>query len=286
MTPLNLIKSEFFNEFDCDLDQIANSYQDSIVQAHQAIELLDVKIKQLNKWLKKHQFETVQEEIYFFKEQKPKIIAKLIYYKEILAIETSMPSVKKEKMGHCDKVLNKIHLYQYNNKDFYQYYRSKLSYKDQDYFVRSNRKDNIYEDWYLMNYNKRLCSSHDYKVAILIANDLLTMYVENKIEHLQLTNSINQMMKSNLKWTASSTDFTEMVYGLHHNKSINNGNATIIEIATCIGRVLNIKVDDRIYREYIGIKGRKTVIPKFLYEVADSLEKQIEIELEETKKKK
>ena len=284
---MNLNKSEFFNEFDYDLEQIANKYQDPIVHAHQAIELLDVKIKQMNKWLKKHQFETVQEEIYFFKEQKPKIIAKLIYYKDILAIETSMPSVKKEKMAHCEKALNKIHLYQYNNKEFYQYYRSKLSYKDQEYYVRSGRKENIYEAWYLMNYNKRLCSSHDYKVAILIANDMLTLYVENKIELLQLTNSINQALKSNLKWTASSYDFTEIVYGLHHNNSINNGNATIIEIATVIGRALNIKVDDKnIYRDYIGIKERKSGYTKFTISMAENLEKQIEIELAVTKKKK
>ena len=281
---MNLNKSEFFNEFDYDLEQIANKYQDPIVHAHQAIELLDVKIKQMNKWLKKHQFETVQEEIYFFKEQKPKIIAKLIYYKDILAIETSMPSVKKEKMAHCEKALNKIHLYQYNNKEFYQYYRSKLSYKDQEYYVRSGRKENIYEAWYLMNYNKRLCSSHDYKVAILIANDLLTMYVEDKIEHLQLTNNSSHTLKSNLKWTASDYDFTEIVYGLHHKSSINNGDATISEIATAIGSAFNKKVDvKKVYRDYNGIKERKSDVTKYITSMAKNLKEQIEIE--ENKKK-
>lgn len=284
---MNLIKSEFFDEFDYDLEQIANKYQDPIVQAHQAIELLDVKIKQMSKWIKKYDFESVQEEIYYFKEQKPKIIAKLIYYKDILAIETSMPSVKKEKLAHYDKVLNKIHLYQYNNKEFYQYYRSKLSFRDHEYYVRSGRKENIYEAWYLMNYNKRLCSSHDYKVAILIANDLLTMYVENKIELLQLTNSINQSLKSNLKWTASNYDFTEIVYGLYHTNSINNGNATIIEIAIALGRALNIKVDDKkIYRDYIGIKERKSGYVKYTISMAEILEKQIELELAVTNKRK
>ena len=285
MTPLNLIKSEFFNEFDYDLEQITNSYEDSIVQAHKAIELLDVRIKQLCKWLKKHQFETVQEEIYFFKEQKPKIVAKLIYYKDILAFETSMPSVKKEKIAHCEKALDKIHQYQNNNKEFYQYYRSKLSFKDEEYYVRSKRDDdNKYKDWYLMNYDKRLCTSHDYKVAILIAHDLLTMYVEDKIEHLQLTNNSSHTLKSNLKWTASDYDFTEIVYGLHHKSSINNGDATISEIATAIGSAFNKKVDvKKVYRDYNGIKERKSDVTKYITSMAKNLKEQIEIE--ENKKK-
>ena len=287
MTPLNLIKSEFFNEFDYDLEQITNSYEDSIVQAHKAIELLDVRIKQLCKWLKKHQFETVQEEIYFFKEQKPKIVAKLIYYKDILAFETSMPSVKKEKIAHCEKALDKIHQYQNNNKEFYQYYRSKLSFKDEEYYVRKNGKENLYEDWYLMNYDKRLCTSHDYKVAILIAHDLLTMYVEDKIEHLQLTNNSSHTLKSNLKWTASDYDFTEIVYGLHHKNSINNGDATISEIAIAIGSAFNKKVDvKKVYRDYIGIKERKSDVTKYITSMAVILEKQIEKEIAEIKKKK
>ena len=285
MTPLNLIKSEFFNEFDYDLEHIANSHQEPILQAHKAIEMLDERIKQLSKWLKKHQFETVQEEIYFFKEQKPKIIAKLIYYKDILAFETSMPSVKKEKLAHCEKLLNKIHQYQYNNKEFYQYYRSKLSFKDEEYYVRSNRKGSPYEDWYLMNYDKRLCTSHDYKVAILIGYDLLTIYVEDKIEQLHLANKSSQTMKSNLKWTATDYDFTEIVYGLHHKNSINNGDATISEIATALGRALNIKVDvKKIYRDYIGIKERKSDETKFITSMAKNLKEQIEIEVNKKKK--
>ena len=115
----------YFYEFECEYEAIKRTTTDVLELSFKMIEFIQEKLKEIGKWLKKHLFTSVQEEIQFFKDLKPKIVSKLIFHQSILKIENKLPPTKKKKKKHYEKELVNIYEYGMNNKEFYEYYRSK-----------------------------------------------------------------------------------------------------------------------------------------------------------------
>lgn len=124
----------FYNDFEVEYQAIKQTVSDTITLANRVIPFIEKRIKELHKWLKNHIFENIEEEIYFFKEVKPKLASKLIYYKTILKIESNAPATKKLKKKFYEKALFKIYQYSKNNKEFYQYYVLELHSKTMNIF--------------------------------------------------------------------------------------------------------------------------------------------------------
>ena len=79
----------------------------------------------------------------------------------------------------------------------------------------------------------------------------------------------------NYSWSGSKIDLVELIYALKHSGLINNGNTEVKELATHLGKVFNIELEDNIYRIYQDIKLRKTVRTKFLNKLADNLNQKL-----------
>jgi hypothetical protein len=266
----------FFNEFEIQYEFIKKSHSEIIAIAKNVILLIEEKIKELFKWLKKHKFLSPEEEIYFFKELKPVFLSKLIYYKTILKQETNLPHAKKSKIKHYEKALNRIHQYTKNNAAFYEYYRTRASYLDVEYFVRSSNKNILQEDCYIINYDAKLCTSHDYRIAVFISNDMLTNYLESRMEELEKNCSITHpLINQPLNWTGNKIDLVELIYALHLSKKINHGNSDIKELAATFGKMFNQDLEENVYRWYVDIKNRKTVRSKFINQLSESLENHL-----------
>ena len=76
----------YFNEFEREYEVLKNASDDVLTVSLEIIHYIEKKLKEMFKWLKKHVFETYQEEIYFFKELKPRMVSKLLFYKELLML--------------------------------------------------------------------------------------------------------------------------------------------------------------------------------------------------------
>jgi len=57
--------------------------------------------------------------------------------------------------------------------------------------------------------------------------------------------------------------------------TINGGNSDIKELAICFGKMLNIDVEDNLYRAFLDIKSRKTIQTKFLTTITENLNRKI-----------
>jgi hypothetical protein len=90
----------YFEEFEKKHESLRNTSDDLLVIAIEIIQYIEKKLKEIYLWLKTHVFNTLQEEIYFFKELKPRMVSKLLFYKELLKLETSLPPSKKNKKKH------------------------------------------------------------------------------------------------------------------------------------------------------------------------------------------
>lgn len=265
----------YFYEFECEYEAIKRTTTDVLELSFKMIEFIQEKLKEIGKWLKKHLFASVQEEIQFFKDLKPKIVSKLIFHQSILKIETKLPPTKKNKKKHYEKELVNIYEYGMNNKEFYEYYRSKGSYKDEEYFVRKQYK-NLWDNCSHINSDSKLCTSHDFIFSTFIANEILEGYLEKKLEELNGKCSLsNPAISSNLNWTASKVDLVELIYALQLSGAINGGNIDIKELAICFGKMINMDIEDNLYRSFLDIKSRKTIQTKFLNTITENLNRKM-----------
>ena len=201
-----------------EIENIINTYFDTIIHAKQALLYIEKKLKELFKWLKKYVFESVEDEIHFFKELKFKITSKYIFYKKILEIEFNSPTNnKKLKIRYYEEVLNTCYQFSNKDKEFYKYFRSGSSYNDHLYFIRNSNKQIINSNIISINFDVKLCTSHDLKVASIIANDILEIYLEEKID--EINNSYNTKLldtKSKLTWTGTNIEMVELIYSLYY----------------------------------------------------------------------
>ncbi|MFV5701721.1 RteC domain-containing protein [Flavobacterium sp. XS2P12] len=272
----------FFCEFESEIEKIKNTTIDPISQAKQVLQYIQVKLKELFKWLKKYIFNSIEEEIHFFKELKFKITSKYIFYKKILDIESNSPSnSKKLKIRHYEKELNICFQFSKKDKEFYKYFRSGSSYNDHLYFVRNSDKQIINSDIVLINCDKRLCTSHDLKVASIIANDILEIYLEEKIDQINnICSTTHPSKTSKLTWTGTKIEIVELIYSLYYQKTFNGGKAEIKEIAEEFSRAFNIQLDNSIYRCFTDIKNRPDPKGKFLNGLSENLDKNINDEFD------
>ena len=186
-------------------------------------------------------------------------------------IESNLPIAKEFKIKYLKKEINKIYQYSKDNSFFNQYYRSGSTHNDTKYFTRYRDKNLNYYECHSINYDISVSTSHDFNVAQILANDQIIFYLEDKLEKL-LTNSTQKsnQINSTLNWSGNRIDLIEVIYSLHTQKVINNGNTDIKELAICFGQVFNIDLEDCIYRSYLDIKNRKTARTKFLNTLSEN----------------
>lgn len=273
---MNSFCTPFFQELERDFVSLKSSEANTILGCQKIICFLEKKLKKLNKWLKKHSFECEKNEIYFFKELKPSLISKILFYQNVLKIESTLPSGKKAKRKHYIRAINKLTEVAREDRDFYEYYRSRATYNDHKYFVRRPYKDIFRDDPMQLYFDSKISTSHEYQVAKLISSDMLVNYLERKIDEInQKTGAANFRDSLNYTWSGTKIDLVELIYALKHARLINNGNTDVKELATHLGKIFNIELEDNIYRIYQDIKLRKTVRTKFLNKLADNLNNKL-----------
>ncbi len=274
------IKNNCLVDFEHELCLILNTYSNEVEKAKKIIIFIEDILKQLTDWLKNHVFESIQEEIKFFKEIKPNIVAKLIFYKEILLLVATLPLDKSKRIKHFEKKLDAINQFHRKNREFIKYIKSHSTHFDELYFSRKQYKDLFLNDCMVINQDAKLCTSHDYLLAEVIAYELLALHIENRIDNLNQSCAINSnQFNSNLHWTAKKIDLIELIYALHESKVFDNGQADIKEITHVFEKAFQIDLGDNITRSFIDIKNRKTDQTRFLNQLQTALETKIEIDL-------
>src|SRR5690554_776017 len=244
---------------------------DLLVSYEKAIKLILAKISELKQHVLDIGFKNQQEEIYFFEHQKPALVSKLIYYNAVYKIETKKPYGEKQIKRFLNKELSKLKKFFDNNIDFYKYYRSNNSFLDENFFMRGKHDIRLWLDTYYFEADHRFCTSHDYKVAKILANDLIQDYLEDQLNN----NHKKPLNNTSLNWTGSKTALTELIYALYEQGVFNNGNADIKLIAKTFETAFNIDLGD-FYHTFMELKARKINRTKFLDSLCEALIKKMD----------
>lgn len=268
---------KFYNET---LSKLETSITETVIDADCSVERIEAVIhliveclSEVKKYILKRGFKNTNEEIRFFKYQKPAILAKLIYYNAIYKIEIKKPYGTKSIRKYLNKELKKLKRFFGNNLDFYKYYRNNNSFLDESFFVRGKHDIKLCLDTYYFQSDQSFSTSHDFKVAKIMANDLIQVYIEDQLYSTsQVDKSINQQK---LKWTGSKASLIELIYALHYQGAFNNGNNDIQVIAKDFEKNYNIDLGN-FYQTYLELRTRKMNRTKFLDALRDGLIKKMD----------
>ena len=226
-------------------------------------------LSEVKEYVLKTGFSDEDEEVRFFKHQKPVIVAKRIYYNAIYKIEAKRPYGGKEVIqAYLNKELSKLKRFFDNNMTFYSYYRADSTYLDHTYFVRGKHNVQLNLDTFYFETDHSFCTSHDYKVAKIIANDLIEDYLETQLSKTAVGDKPTALPK--LNWTGSKTALIELIYALHSHGIFNNGNADIKPIVKVFESTFNIELGD-FYHTFLELKSRKINRTKFLDTLKETL---------------
>ncbi|MGC4128512.1 MAG: RteC domain-containing protein [Bergeyella sp.] len=200
---------------------------DILLKCEKSVEIAVESIQKLKREIAKSGFRSEFEEIRFFKEIKPLFTSKRIYHNSIYRIETKKPSGSTRILKkYYNNELEKLKRYFDDNLDFYKYYRTKSTYLDYKYFVRSSFDIKQSLDNFYYEADLNFTTSHDFKIAKILAHDLLQLYLEDKLKTLERKNDkLNTQRNPNAKllWTGSKIALTELLYALQTEGVFNNG---------------------------------------------------------------
>lgn len=225
------------------------------------IDLLKIYFKELKEHISEYTFNNEAEEIQFFKETKPQISSKLLYYNCIRNFETSRPIgsdivQKTFTLQQLDLLKGSFD----NNIDFYRYYRAHRTDFDQHYFLRSQPDIETYFDSFYFERDPKFSTGYDLKVATILANDMLSDYLNAELISEDLPN-VHQFNNTNIqkvkaKWTGSKVALIELIYAFQTSKWINNGKSDLKRMTSYVETLFDIDLGD-VYRTFLEIRSRK-----------------------------
>lgn len=249
-----------------------------IISADLSIQVSYKILSILKNYIVKYKFKSTAEEIKFFKEIKPLFHSKHIYHLQVYNIETRQPNggnkvIKKYLQNEQDKLKR----YFDANFEFYKYYRTGSNYLDHKYFVRDKYDPRLSPEPFYFDTDPKFCASHDFRISMIIANDLLQVYLEDELIELErkepkTKSEVNP--KSDISWTGPKTAIIELLYALHSEGVLNYGKAELQQIASALERAFNVDLG-QYHRTFLELRMRKGARTKFLDSLRDSLIKRM-----------
>lgn len=242
-----------------ELEQILQGEGEMNVKAKKAAKLIRNTLSSFRNQIREHGFRSDDDEIYFFKNIKPKIHAYLIFYSILSEIETNKYHMTEEELKNfIDKKIRMFRHIKRENLDFVAYYLERLTHLDRVYFLRHNDIPKITRHSANMLLDPELSTTYDVVAANIIAQQMLLNYLFPVKENLK-----TRLPAPKLKWTASKSDFIEFVYGLQASSAVNYGDVEIKELCLALQSVFQVNIEDP-YRIFIDLTNRKTAPVKFI----------------------
>mgnify|MGYP002529802656 FL=1 len=236
--------------------------------------------EELRAFTHQYVFHNENEEICFFKETKPTIMSKLIYFNDIYTLELRKPSGSKEVVkAYYQKRLGAITEFCNANLDFYQYYRSKATHLDKYYFLRGHENYKLCHNCGMFDKDPMFSTCCDHKVAKMLAYDMLEIYLQQRLQEVERQEVIEisraSLPDNPFRWTGTKIAAIELGYAIYAAGVLNNGNADIKEIMTYTEASFKIDLGDY-YRTYLTMRERKKDKTSFLTSLINKLLRKME----------
>jgi hypothetical protein len=263
--------SRLKKEADLKIEQIECSEVSVITKSLDASRVLTEAFNQLKTFVLSYDFKDEDEEIFFFKDAKPKLCSRLIYYRKVYNIEMSRPAGTDKQREYLCEILDDINRYNAKRLDFIRYYRSCSSHLDSLYFLRGKADTEQYLETFSYELDPKFTTNYDFKVAKILANDMLSAYLMHELDLLN-DNGINinsfGFPATKKTWKGTKTELQEQIFSWDSTKIF--GDVPLTQLYEYIQNVFNIQLDNNLSRVLDDLKIRNTPTP-FLDKLKDAL---------------
>lgn len=245
------------------IKKIENSDLNILKKSLEASLVLGDTFQRLRNFISTYTFKNEAEEIEFFKTIKPRLYHRLIYYRKVYNIEMNRPVGVESQKAYLIDEIKAINRYNNKHSDFVRYYRSGMTHLDSLYYLRNRNDTALYLESFHYERDPKFSTNADFKVAKLLANELLSTYLKGELEALEYvkTASDDSLPSVRLTWQDSKTDLTELIYLLDSKRSF--GNVPLSQLAAYIANVFNIQLDTNLSRTFCDMKLRNNPTPWF-----------------------
>ena len=281
---MEIILSKILSEIRHKEDKISSQMIRSSDEAYQMTLFLNEMLCAIKTEVLQVGFLNEDQEVDFFKNVKPQILGKLIYYNKVFRIETTCPvSNGKIHQSYYENVLKNLKL-EYKesicNEDFYRYYRAGRTDRDHTYFRlgKINYHDGLKSGVFEIDVS--FSTYYDNKIAHIIANELLYTYTLTKINPEENPDTILQNLDANkdISWTNSQNALIELIYALYASNSIAYGKIGIRKLALIFQVLFRTPLND-IHHSFHRMKTRAGSRTAFLDQLKISLEEYMDKDL-------
>jgi hypothetical protein len=131
-------------------------------------------------------FETVAEEIEFFKKFKPLFTSEIVFYELIYHAELFKPEKASDLKNFLLREKSRFSRFITIHAVFYDYYKMDDTSRDEIFFVRENNDYSNFLNAPAHDLEEKAATSHDYLVAQIIALKRYDKYIEEKLQELKI----------------------------------------------------------------------------------------------------
>jgi len=263
--------SSLKKEVDASIEEIEYSEISATSKSLEASRILIDAFNRLKTFILSYNFRDEEEEMLFFKEIKPRLCFRLIYYRKVYNIEMNRPTgVDKQREYLCEE-LNEINRYNTKRLDFIRYYRSGSTHLDFLYFLRGKEDPEQYLETFYNELDPQFSTNCDFKVARILSNDMLSAYLTHEIELLNDNGFKPHFFgfpATKKTWKGSKAELQEQIHAWDSAGSF--GDVPLTQLFDYIQNVFNIQLDGNISRSFGDLKIRNTPTP-FLDKLKDAL---------------
>ncbi|MEM6515974.1 MAG: RteC domain-containing protein [Bacteroidota bacterium] len=271
--------AEIISKFKEEIKVIEQGNLNDFAVVERGIQLSRSCVQQLRLVVRDNKFNSIKEEIYFFKHQKPFVYSRIKFYSKLYHFLLERPAgSSKRQRDFIDSCIEKLQNSSKRNLDFVKYYREGDTTLDHHYFLRGNDNLSLVSDTSHFYTDAEFSTSHDNIMAKVMAYDLLVAHYNKELVELghaiPKEKRINICAELDLKWTSTKTDLVELIYALQASGAIKDGSAGIRDMVAACEQMFNIDLG-QYYKTYVEIRARKMNRTSFINMLKLSLEKRM-----------
>lgn len=281
---MEIVLSKILSQIHHQEDKLSSQMMRTADEAYQMTLFLNEMLCTIKAEVLQAGFKDEQQEIDFFRNIKPQILGKLIYYNKVFRIETTCPvnngKIHQSYYENLLKNLKSEYKESICNEDFYRYYRAGRSDRDYTYFRlgQINYHDGLKSGVFEIDLS--FSTYYDNKIAHIIANELLYTYMLTKVNPEENPDMvlINGDANKDISWTNSQNALIELIYALYASNSIAHGKIGIRKLALIFQVLFRTPLND-IHHSFHRMKTRAGSRTAFLDQLKISLEEYMDKDL-------
>lgn len=262
---------------------VSRSEKSDINEAYHMVSFLDKTLTELKVQISQKGFESIRDEIIFFKQVKPEILGRLMFYNKVIKIEGYSPinsDLIEPYYNEQIKLLKKEYKKNIASTEFYRYYRTGRSDKDELYYRLGNINFFDGVDSFFFEVDREFSTYYDYKVAQIKTYDLYHSYLSGKFNRIEPTDNdkFDIVDDAEFSWTDSKNALIELIYALHISRSVSNGRVGLRKISQMFEEIFEVSLGD-IHHAFYQMKFRAGQRARYLHFLKHSLEQYMDNDL-------